>query len=248
MISRIEYNEQSNFEELGQRWKDLLRIGAFVAVLAGVLFRRNFAAEISLVSGTMPPTSALEWFTLLQGNRLLGLLLLDAFDIINYLLVGLMFLALYIPLRSIHSGRMVVATVLGIIGTAIYIASNTAFSMLSLSEKFATATTDAQRSIFLAAGEAMLALSVGTGYFVSLILLAVAGLIVSFAMLQSSYFNRTTAYTGIFAGICDSAYCITFQFSPVIAILFVSAAGLFLTIWHILVGRSLYMLSKEGPM
>jgi hypothetical protein len=40
---------------------------------------------------------------------------------------------------------------------AVYIASNRAFAMLSLSGQYASATTDAQSSLLNAAGQAMLA-------------------------------------------------------------------------------------------
>jgi hypothetical protein len=120
--------------------------------------------------------------------------------------------------------------------------------MLSLSEQFSLASTDAQRAGLLAAGEAMLALSNGTGYYVSLILMSLASLLTSVVMLKSSSFSRITAYSGILAEVCDIGYCIALQFYPVLGIILVSAAGLFLTIWHILVGRKLYLLSREGDL
>ncbi|MGY5854919.1 MAG: hypothetical protein RTU92_15225, partial [Candidatus Thorarchaeota archaeon] len=186
MTNKIEYKEQIHPDELGPSWKDLLRIGAFAALLAGVLFRRNFAAEISLVSGTLPPTSAQDWFTLLQENRILGVISLDAFDIFNHILVGLMFLVMYIPLKRTNNSRILIATVLGIIGAILYITSNVAFSMLSLSDQFAIATSEVERTALLAAGEAILSLSQGTGFYASLILLALASLIVSVVMLQGT--------------------------------------------------------------
>jgi len=245
MVNEIEYKEQKLSDELDSCWKDLLRIGAIAALLSGVLFRRNFAAEISLISGMLPPTSALGWFTLLQENRILGVIALDALDIINHVLVGLMLLVIYIPLRRTNNSHMLVATVLGIIGATLYIASNVAFSMLSLSDQFAIATTEVERTALLAAGEAILSISQGTGFYTSLILLAIVSLIVSVVMLQGSMFGRNTAYVGILAGVCDLSYVITLQVSSLVGILLISAAGLFLTIWHILVGRRLYLLSKE---
>ena len=110
---------------------------------AGIIFRRNLGPEISLISGHTPPSTVIDWFTLLQNNRLLGLSLLNLFDIVDYALVGLMFLALYVALRRANGSYMAIATILGFVGIAVYFASNTAFSMLSLSDQYAAATTDA---------------------------------------------------------------------------------------------------------
>ncbi len=248
MLEKTENKENmvSHDEIVDPTWRTLLKLGGSAALLAGVLFRRNFGPEISLFMGTMPPSAALDWFTLLQGNWLLGLIFLGLFDLIDYALVCLMFLALYIPLRRTDASYMAIATVLGLIGAAVYFASNAAFSMLSLSNQYAVATTEAQRDTLLAAGEAILAIGYqGTGIYTSFLLLAIAGLTISFVMLRNSGFSRTTAYVGILAGIFDLIYCVSLAVMPVMGVLFVSGAGLLLMIWHILVGRNLCLLGQR---
>ncbi len=227
-------------------WRDLLKFGGSAGILAGVLFRRNFAAELSLFGNIMPPSDALGWFTSLQENGILGVILLDILDVINYILVGLLFLALYIPLRYRSRGHMVVAIAIAFIGIAISISSNVAFSMLSLSERYFAATTDSQRTLLLAAGEAVLATTNSTGYYVGFVLLAIASLFVSVTMLHSKAFSRPTAMAGILASVCDFLYCITVQLGMEIGVLFVSAAGLLLMIWHITGGYQLVRLIQAG--
>jgi len=243
-------NQVTNAETADSAWKSLYRVGGVAALIAGVIFRRNLGPEISLFSAQKQPDTLIDWFTLLQNNRILGLSYLNLFDIVDYALVGLMFLALYAALRRANKSYMAIATTLGFVGMAIYFASNTAFSMLSLSDQYAAATTDAQRSMFLAAGQAVLAINnpgaiyQGTGIYVSFLLLAVAGLMVSAVMLRSSIFGRVTAYVGILASAFDLAYCITFAFVPAMTVYLLSAAGLLLMIWHILIGRRLYQLGR----
>jgi hypothetical protein len=247
----------TNAESSDSDWKSLYRVGGVAALTAGVLFRRNIAAEIGLFSEYKSPITVSNWFVLLQSNRLLGLSYLNIFDIVNYALVGLMFLALYAVLRRTNKSYMAIATTLVFLGIAVYFASNTAFSMLSLSEQYAAATTDTQRTKLLAAGDAMLAINrfsdpgshPGTGGYISLLLIAVAGMITSVVMLQSDVFNRATAYVGILASAFDLAYCIAFVFVPIVdsellAICFIPAAGLFLMIWHIMVGWRLCQLGR----
>jgi hypothetical protein len=251
-LSRVSGSETPDSD-----WKSLYKVGGAAALLAGALFRRNLAAEIGLFSPRDPPVTVSDWFALLQSNRLLGLAYLNIFDVVNYVLVGLMFLALYAVLRRADKSCMAIATVLGFTGIAVYLASNTAFSMLSLSDQYAAATTEVQRSALLAAGEAMLALNrftapgahPGSGGYISLLLMAVAGMITSVIMLRSDLFNRVTAYLGILASAFDLAYCTAYAFMPTVdselsAIVFIPAAGLFLMIWHIMVGWRLYHLGK----
>lgn len=240
-------------------WKNLHTTGGVAAMLAGILFRRNIAAEIGLFSKQPRPVTVSDYFALLQSNRLLGLAYLNIFDIINYVLVGLMFLALYAVLKETNKSYMTIATPLGLLGIAVYFASNTAFSMLSLSGQYAAATTETQRTTLLAAGEALLAMNrfsspgayPGTGGYMSLLLIAVAGMLTSIVMLRSTVFNRATAYVGILASVLDLAYCIAFAFMPTVdsellALFFIPAAGLFLMIWHIMTGWRLYRIGKEG--
>jgi hypothetical protein len=75
-------------------------------------------------------------------------------------------LALYVALRRISESFMAVATALYFVAIAVYFVSNTVFETLSLSDKYAAATTDAQRAVYLAVGQAMLATFEGTAFHV----------------------------------------------------------------------------------
>ena len=249
----------TNFETSNSDWKSLYKIGGIAALIAGVLFRRNIAAEISLFSEYKTPINVSNWFALLQSNRLLGLSYLNVFDLANYALVGLIFLALFAALKRVSISYMAIATTLGFVGIAVYFSSNTAFSMLSLSDQYADATTEAQRTSLLAAGEALLVINrfsslgahPGSGGYMSLLLIAVAGMISSVVMSRSNVFNRATAYVGILASTFDLAYCITYAFMPsvdseLLSIIFIPAAGLLLMIWHIMVGWRLYQLGRDA--
>lgn len=129
--------------------------------MAGVLFRRNIAAEIALFARRAAPTAVNDWFDLLQSNRLLGLAYLNIFDLVNYALVGLMFVALFAALRRVNRSWMAIATTLGLVGITAYLTSNAAFSMLSLSHQYVIAATEAQKAAVSAAGQGVLALSRG---------------------------------------------------------------------------------------
>lgn len=252
-------NQAARAEISGPDWTSLYRVGGVAALIAGILFRRNLGVEIALFSAQKQPGQVVDWFALLQTNRLLGLAYLNVFDIVNYVLLGLMFLALVVVLWRVHPVQVAIAALLGWMGIVVYLTTNTALSMLSLSEQYAIATTEVQRSALQAAGQALLAINrfsssgaqPGAGGYLSLLLIAAASLLISIAMLRSAAFNRVTAIVGILASALDLAYCLAFIFVPTagagpLAVFFIPAAGLFWMVWHILIGIRLYRLGQYG--
>lgn len=245
-------------------WRGLYRIGGVAALLAAIVFRRNWAAEYSLLRNTgvissgptESPISAIDWFALLQAQPFLGLILLDVVDIINIALVGLIYFALYGALRRVSKSWMALATTLGFVGMAVYFASNKAFAMLTLSHRYAAATTDAQRAMFLAAGEALLAINYlgslyqGAGHYLSLFLVTIAGLIISIVMLRSSIFGRGMAWVGIVAHSFGLLFFVSLALAPLMLALAPvllaippSLSAPFLLVWYILIALRLFRLS-----
>jgi hypothetical protein len=233
-------------------WKSLLRAGGIAALLSALLFRRNIGAEASLFTGVEAiPRSAAGWFTLLEGSPLIGLAYLALFDLFDYALLGLVFLALCAALWSGHKTAAAVALAGGLAGIAVAFATNISLTMLSLSREYAAATSEAQRESLLVAGQAVLAFNnplavyPSTGAFMSLLLVAVAGLLFSVAMLRGGMFSRATAVVGLAASACDLVYCLTVLFAPFLRAYLLAAGGLFWMIWHLLAGLRLLQLSKE---
>ena len=255
--SRLEAG--SDAETRDSSWKSLYKIGGVAALIAAVLFRRNLGTEFMLlrsvgiisVGPTAPPETVMDWFILLQDNKLLGLTLLNFFDMVNYALLGFIFLALYAALRRASKSFMAIAAMLGFTAIAIYLASNQALSMLSLSDQYAAATKDAQRAMLLAAGQATLAIHSNAGYegagiYTSFFLVSVAGLIISAVMLRGNIFSKVTAYVGILANGFGLGYYVALAFAPAMVALPLSISALFLLTWYILIGRRLFQLAKTG--
>jgi hypothetical protein len=232
-------------------WKALYITGGVAALVAVIVFRRFFAVELMTLNGfrifEVPPNepaTALEWFSLLEGNKIVGLILLGIVDLINYALVGLIFLAVYGALRKANETAMGLAAFLSMISISVYFASNQALSFLYLSQQFQAATSEAQRSIYLGAGEALLANIRGTGWYVSLFLIYLAGLIISVVMFQSNVFNKATAWTGILANSFGLLLFPALIFTPAIAWLPPSLSAPFRVIWYVLIAITLFKLAK----
>jgi hypothetical protein len=239
----------------GAAWKGLYKAGAAAALAAALVFRRNLDAEWMLLrmSGIIKtgpsesPGTLIDWFVLLQQNRLLGLTLLNLFDLVNYALVGLIFLALIAALWRASQSWMLLAGVLGFAGITVYFASNQAFTLLSLSSQYAAATVEAQRAMLLAAGQAALAIHqnasyAGSGIYLSFLLVSAAGLILSAAMLRNAIFGKGTAYMGILANGLGLSYYLVLVFAPALDFIPISISAIFLLAWYLRVGLRLWSL------
>jgi hypothetical protein len=179
-------------------WQTIQRVGGMAAVAVLLLI----PVQMVVFFLWPPPNSVIGWFTLFQDNALVGLLDMDLLLIIDYLLLIGVFSALWAYLRRANESFVAIALILQLVATATYFASTVAFEMLSLSNRYATATTEIDRSIFLAAGQAMLATWQGTAFDISYVLSAIAVLIVSAVMLRSHHlFSKTTGYAGLSAGV-----------------------------------------------
>jgi hypothetical protein len=199
MASKIvnQTSQITDAERIDPRWKGLYKTGGIVAITLLVLTVAQ--AELFLVWA--PPTTVEGFFTLFQTNWLRGLLNLDLIYIVINMLLILIYLTLYIILKRTSELAVTIALVLGLVGIAAYFSSNTAFQMFSLSNQYAAAMTEAQKSVYLSAGQSMLSTYSGTAFDVYYILNAFTLLIFSAVMLKCHIFNRATTYLGIAAGI-----------------------------------------------
>jgi hypothetical protein len=146
---------------------------------------------------------------------------------------------------------MLIATTAGLIGITAYFASNQALAMLALSERYAAAASEAQRSTYLAAGEALLAVNnpdsiyQGTGITISLFLVLLAGLIVSAVMLRSDAFGKATAILGMLANGIGLCYFFTLAFLPAIYWLPHPVSAPFRVVWYFLIALKLFKLARQ---
>jgi hypothetical protein len=238
-------NRVADVETADSAYKSLYRLGGAAALVVVVLI---LGVVIGFTVYPQPSTVS-DWFELFQSNKVIGLLDFWGLEVPMYAMFALVFLALYVALREADQGRMAIAITFSLLGVGIFLATNNPFSMLSLSDQYAAATTDAQRTTLLAAGQAVLANTsqrVVGGFNVGLFLVSVAGLIVSSVMLQSSSFSRSTAYVGILAytlSLVDYLRQIVTQ-SATIALLVILPNALLLVVWFVLVGRRLYQLGR----
>jgi hypothetical protein len=232
----------------------LYRIGGIAALLCAVTYLITLGVYVPANRAAPPPATVLEWFTLFQAKPLTGLFFLGLADIAIMLLWGPMSLALHAALKPSGRTWTTIAAAFAFVGMAVYLATNTAFSMLSLSHHYAAAAAEAEKFIVLAAGQAMIAVSEGTGgQYAGMPLAWLAGLILSVVMLRGKVFGKAAAWTGILglglllASMPFAGYTTTGPMpAPVGAIVAVTyvGGGLLSLAWYILVGLKLLKLGR----
>lgn len=231
-------------------WKSIYKVGGAAAIAIVVLY---LIEMIGFVAMGPPPATVDAWFALFRDHGLFGLFDAYLLDAVAVALMVPLFLALYAALGRAKRAHMSLATVFGFVGIAVFLATNVTFSMFYLSGQYAAATTDAQRSLFMAAGQAMFSVSIehGTGPYIGLLLIALAGLMASLVMLRNNTFGKATAYAGILANAFQLAeppvVLVPAHFYQNVGLFLILISFIFYVIWYVLIARRLFRVSRfEG--
>lgn len=239
-------NHAQNNHSFSSEWKGLFITGGVAALVVVVIT----LVEIVFFMVYPQPVTVSDWFQQFQNNKLIGLIDFWGLEILMYVMFILVFLALNVSLRNTNQSLMAIASVFALIGIGVFFATNNPVSMLNLSDQYARATTAEERSIFLAAGEALLANTSQrgvAGFNIALFLVSIAGLLSSIVMLQSNVFTKSTAIMGVLAfGLSLTDYlrqAVTKSLE--IALIVIMLGALFLVIWFILVGLRLIRLGNS---
>lgn len=229
-------------------FKSIYRVSGAAALIVSALL----LIEIIIFTIWPQQTTAIDYFTLFQTNKFIGLLDFYLLEMFAYILFLPIFLAIYVAIRKNSESFMILSVILAIIGVSIFLSTNNPFSLLSLSDQYWAASTEAQKPILLAAGQAIIAntgqRAVG-GFNMGFLLVSIAGLIVSTVMLKSNIFSKKTAYIGIFTFAISLADYFRIIFIPsalTLLLIIAITSAVLLIIWLILVGRGLLKLGKDA--
>ena len=227
------------------RASDRPRRGLYlIAGSAALLTALALPFQMALYIAWPPPEhgTVADWFAMFHANPIHGLLSLDLIMMVEQVLVIPIAVALYRLLHRAADSTMAIALATWLVGAGLFVASNTAFQMLTLSNGYAAAATDAARAQYLAAGEVMLAgyWGMGTPFVFGYLLTAAAGTLVGFVMLRTRVFGRAAAYAAIGGNLLSVAL-----FVPRIGVGLSLVSVLILWAWYLLVGLRLVGLGRS---
>jgi len=214
-------------------WRTLYRAAGVAALTTAVLVPIQLAVFMAYPF----PETVTGWFQLLQDNPLAGLVDLDLLLVVDNVLLVVIALALYVALRPTSPSVTTMATGLWLLAVVLFIASNPSLELLALSDRFAAATSQAQRSAAVAAGEALLA---GWDAFqVGYVLGQLAGIMIGLVMLRSALFGRAVPYTLIAGNVVGFGL-----YLPTVGLTVSAFSGLVLWAWYLLVARRFFRLER----
>ena len=231
---------------LHSNWQRMCKLAGISAL---ILLGYSLLTMVILVVLGGQPQTAQEGFAMIQNNRLVGFLRLDGLTIMVIPLYYLLFFGLYKVLNITNDVHAGLATLLVFTGVTLFLATPSAFSWLTLSDKFAAATSAAQKTQFLAAGEAILAADMwhGSGAILGGILMQTGALLISVVMLRSPAFGKLTAWLGIGMHSLDLAHILVGFFFPTGGVILMAIAGPLYLVWFPLLARDFFRLVKKNP-
>jgi hypothetical protein len=218
--------------------KNIFRFGSIAAIMSALSIA--FAIVAYFIWPYKGNTSSIEdIFSVLQTDRIGGLIALDVSMLIIGPITIVMFLAIFSVVRRVDEPIALLALILNLMAIALVIVCRPLVELVMLSDQFALATDANEKSRILAAGEVLRTQLDGTAWAVQTAFLMIAGLINNTLMLRTAYFKKRTAWTGIVI----SAIGLPF-FLPEIGVLFLFLNTIGSIPWCIFVASDLFKISK----
>ena len=219
----------------------LYRIGAIAALVTVAITVVQIVAGILWPPPDFAPTAAAATniLEMAQAHPTLTFVKLDGLMVLDYLLLLVVYVALYAALRRFDPSLMALGTALALAAITLYLAVNPAATMLVLAGQYAA--TDATASGVVPAAQAVLANFQGTAFLVHYIVMGIAGMLVSLVMLRSAVFSRATAI----AGIAQGAMMLVPVTFGMVGLLFALGSLVPFIVWFVLVARRLHRLAAE---
>jgi hypothetical protein len=190
--------ENSTLETESSNWKVLFKIGGLSAWLYVLLI--TAAIVLAIVTPPLPTTGGAATLEYIAAHRVLYIIYQQLW-LVPGLFAALMFLALFPALKRLNKSYAILGTMIGGFAWALTLAMPTtstgAPALVYLSDQYFATSVPAQRAIFVAASEGLIALN-RTPTIVG-ILTTIGMLIVSIVMLRG-VFPKWIAYLGIVTG------------------------------------------------
>jgi len=231
--------EQNSTEKNGIKKSEynlLYKLGGLASFLAALLY----LFQLLFTKWRVYPDTVKEWYELFARSNVLGLFYLNAFDIITFALLGIVFAAVCKRLSSENKSLIFIALPFAFLGIGVFIVPRTMLIVLQgLSTEFAAAATAAEAGALIAAGKVLGYLAVPsietTGFFIT----AFAAFLVSLAALASYRMPKISGFIGVMAFFLTVAENICAAAVPALAQPLLIVAGAFWIIWLMFIGVGL---------
>jgi hypothetical protein len=234
MSSRPPSVEVSPVDAVGRDEKWLYRVGGLSALALGVAYVAIFPLYARV--GAPPTGDGEAWLAYLAGKTAVWWVILGLSVLTDFLFVPVG-LALYFALKRIDRQAMLLATAfVGLFVVLDLAVTWTSYaSLLSLSRRHSSATSDVQRAAYVAAADAASAVLTSPLEVVYAIVTLSSAILVIGLVMRKGLFGRGTAWLGVVTGVLGilslAGLAVTIILNALCA-----------TVWLFLVGVRLYRL------
>lgn len=220
-------------------WQPLVRAGAIGAGIAVLLYL--VALVLVFTTEIAPTTGAADMLAYIEEHRTIYIVK-QSLWVLPSIFLMVTFLALTVLLMPLDRTWALIAGTVGVLSWAgTYMWPTTgegSFVLLMLSDGYASATSDAERAVFLAGAETMIAYNESPAMLG--VMQALGVLLISWVMLRG-VFSSGLAWLGIVTGAVG-IFCETLR--PWLGIVY-SLYGVLLFAWIIWVAWALWQLTEE---
>lgn len=211
----------------GFRW--LFRAGSLAALTTVAVTILQIVLGIVWPPPDFAPTAAIaeSMLRMVNASPIRAFVTLDGLMVIDYLLLIVVYLALYAALRPRSPSLVTLGVGLALVAITLYFTANPSITMFVLGAQYEVAPEG-----IIPAAQAILASFEGTAFIVHYVVMGVAGILVSAAMLGETEFSRATAIAGILQG---AMMLVPVTFGT-IGLVFALGSLIPFIVWFILVG------------
>ncbi|MEN6429735.1 MAG: hypothetical protein ABFC80_02675 [Coriobacteriales bacterium] len=225
------------------RFRLLYRAGSLAALTTVGVTILQIVLGIVWPPPDFAPTAAIAESVLQMVNAspLRAFVTLDGLMVVDYLLLVVVYLALYAALRPRSPSLVTLGVGLALVAITLYFTANPSITMFALGAQYEVAPDG-----IVPAAQAILAGFEGTAFIVHYVVMGIAGILVSTAMLGGIEFSRATAIAGILQG---AMMLVPVTFGA-IGLVFALGSLIPFMVWFMLVGIRLGRMatSASGPI
>lgn len=217
----------------------MIRIGGISAILAICVV---ILEAILIFNSNYETSTAIDWFALIERNRIMALFNKAFLDILFVILLCPMYIAVYTILKPAHEAYITNLIVLVFIGIAAYIPTNTSFSILFAADLYK------QNPLLLTSAEGLQAIGkFGLFYSMGFFIVTLANILISILLFRNQDINRWITIIGLTGNVLILLNYFSFVIVPttdIIGTILLPVGGTLTLLWYLLMGISLFRISS----
>lgn len=220
----------------------LYRAGAAAAAVTVFITFVQIVLGIVWPPPDFAPTAAIaeSLLRLSSAHPLRAFVTLDGLMVVDYLLLIVVYLALFAAMRDREPSLMTLGTGLALLAIGLYFTANPSITMFVLAEQYASGLPGAAGVV--PAAQSVLATFEGTAFIVHYMVMGIAGILVSASMLRGTEFSRATGIAGVLQG---AMMLVPVTFGTV-GLIFAVGSLIPFIVWFILVSRRLGAMARSA--